>query len=159
MQIRMANKKDKDVILSLVRKLADFEGKNSEDVQLTIDKIQSHGLSRKSFFRILIGEIDSKPVGYALYFYSYSASLGAPVLYLEDLFVEEEFRNRGFGKNFLTRLANLAIKNNCCRMEWHAFTWNDKAIQFYKSIGAEPKLDLIQFRLSGNNLYDLSLKK
>jgi GNAT superfamily N-acetyltransferase len=157
MNIRTATNEDKEDILSLVKKLAEYERIKPEEVQLTIDKIESHGFGR--YFDILIAEHNKKSVGYALYFFSYSASAGEPILYLEDLFVEYEYRLQGFGKALLSRLANLAIENECCRMEWHAFIWNEKAIQFYNNLGATPKPDLLQFRLFGEHLSKLSAEK
>ena len=156
MNIRTATKNDKEAILNLVKKLAGYERKQPDEVQLTLNKIESHGFSANPYFQILIVENNNIPVGYALYFFSYSASAGAPILYLEDLFIESEHRHKGLGKAVLSKLAKLSIENKCCRMEWHAFTWNEKAIQFYKNLGAVPKSDLVQFRLSGEVLNKLS---
>lgn len=152
MNIREATKSDKDIILDLVRKLAEYERKKLSDVQLTLEKIEKHGFGDNPYFYILIIESNRIPVGYALYFFCYSGSTGAPILYLEDLFIEEEYRNKGFGKALLSKLAKIAIEKDCCRMEWHAFTWNEKAIQFYKSLGAVSKSDLVQFRLADEDL-------
>lgn len=154
MNIRAAKKEDKEIILNLVKKLAEYERKKPEEVQLTLEKIEAHGFGK--YFDALIAEHNEKPIGYALYFFSYSASSGAPILYLEDLFVEREYRHQGFGKALLSRLANIAVEKECCRMEWHAFTWNEPAIEFYKDIGAAPKPDSLQFRLSGESLKKLS---
>lgn len=156
MNIREATSNDKESILNLVKKLAEYERKKPEEVLLTIDKIESHSFGDHKYFHIQIAEDNKMPIGYAIYFFSYSASLGAPILYLEDLFVEDEYRNQGIGKALLAKLAQLAQENKCCRMEWHAFTWNEQAIQFYKDLGALPKLDLLQFRLSGEHLSNLS---
>lgn len=156
MNIRSATLDDKEAILTLVNKLAEFERKKPEEVQLTLDKIESHCFAHTKYFHTLIAEKNKTPVGYALYFFSYSAYAGAPVLYLEDVFVESEHRHQGIGKALLAKLAKLAIENKCCRMEWHAFTWNETAIEFYKNLGATPKHDLLQFRLSGEPLDKLS---
>lgn len=156
--IRIAKKEDKHAILALVKKLAEYERKKPEEVQLTLDKIELHGFGEEKYFDVLIAEYGEIPVGYAFYFFTYSASSGAPILYIEDLFVESEYRHQGLGKALFSNLAKLAIQKECCRMEWHAFTWNEKAIQFYKNLGASPKLDLVQFRLFGNGLKQLSLE-
>lgn len=154
--IRIAKKEDKNAILDLVKKLAVYERKKTEEIQLTIDKIESHGFGKDNYFDVLIAEHNEIPVGYALYFFSYSASSGAPILYIEDLFVENEYRHQGLGKALLSSLANITIEKKCCRMEWHTFTWNDNGIEFYKNLGAAPKHDLLQFRLLGNDLKKLA---
>lgn len=159
MYIRRAKKEDKEAILNLVRKLAAYERKKPEEVLLTLEKIENHAFGKNKYFNILIAECNDIPVGYALYFFSYSASLGAPVLYIEDLFVENEHRQQGFGRALLSKLATISIEKECCRMEWHAFIWNEKAMSFYESLGAVPKPDLIQFRLSGENLQKLSVNE
>lgn len=155
MYIRPATKEDSPAILELVKKLAVYERKKLTDVLLTLEKIKTDCFEHR-YFHILIAEDEGEKIGYALFFFTYSASLGAPILYLEDLFVEEKVRNKGIGKALLSELAKIAIDKKCCRMEWHAFTWNEKAIQFYKYLGAELKNDLVQIRLVDGDLVKLS---
>ncbi|QLZ67319.1 N-acetyltransferase [Legionella sp. PC1000] len=153
---RIAKKNDKEEILDLIKKLAEAERKKPEEINLTLEKIESHGFGRNKYFHILLAESKKKPAGYALYFFSYSASAGAPILYIEDLFVDEPYRNFGLGTSLLAHLARLAIEKECCRMEGHAFTWNKKAIEFFECIGAYPRTDLLQFRLSDEHLRKLA---
>lgn len=96
-------------------------------------------------------------VGYALYFFTYAASLGAPILYLEDLFVLESYQRQGIGTKFLTQLAKIAANHHCCRMEWHTFSWNRSAIDFYQSMSAVLRPDLIQVRLQQDALQQLAI--
>ncbi|HHF7375113.1 GNAT family N-acetyltransferase [Legionella bozemanae] len=156
---RIAKKKDKEEIFGLIKKLAQYERKKPEEINLTLDKIESHGFGRNKYFYILLAEHKKNPAGYALYFFSYSAPSGAPVLYVEELFVDEPYRNYGLGTALLSNLAQLAIEKECCRMEGHAFTWNKKAIEFYEFIGAHPRTDLLQFRLSDEHLRSLAEQK
>ncbi|CAM3079941.1 GNAT family acetyltransferase [Legionella steigerwaltii] len=156
---RIAKKKDKEEILSLVKKLAEHERKKPEEVNLTLDKIESHGFGRNRYFYVLLAEHKRKPAGYALFFFSYSSSEGSPILYIEELFVDELYRNYGLGTALLSNLAQLAIEKECCRMEGHAVTWNKKGIEFFKFIGATPRTDLLQFRLSGEHLKKLAAQK
>lgn len=154
--IRKATIEDKNIILNLVKKLAEYERKKPEDVHLTLDKIETHGFGDTRYFEVLLVELNHIPVGFALYFFSYAASLGAPILYIEDLFIENEYRHQGLGTALFARLAKKALDRDCCRMEWHAFTWNEKALSFYERLGAIPKDDLAQFRLLGNDLKKLA---
>ncbi|MCK5220783.1 MAG: GNAT family N-acetyltransferase, partial [Candidatus Aminicenantes bacterium] len=75
-----------------------------------------------------------------------------PGIYLEDLFVKEEYRSRGFGKKILSYLAKLTIERDCGRLEWSVLNWNKPAIDFYLSIGAEPMDEWTVYRLTGKEL-------
>jgi GNAT superfamily N-acetyltransferase len=156
MKIREARLQDKEIILDFVTKLSVYEKKPLTDIGMTLAKIEKHGFGERPYFYTLIAEQGNNPVGFALYYFAYSGWAGGPVLYLEDLFVEENFRQRGFGEALLIELAKLAVKHECCRMEWCVYNWNDKAIEFYKSLGAQTKTDLWQCRLAGENLLQLS---
>lgn len=154
--IRKAKKEDAGAILSLIGKLAAYEKKDPVDVKIDLNKIEKHAFGPRSQFKVLLAEYEQQPIAYALYFLAYAGSAGAPILYLEDLFVDVSYRGHGIGRALLVKLAKLAIDKDCCRMEWHAFTWNKRAIEFYKSLGSEIKSDLVQIRLSGNDLKKLS---
>lgn len=153
--IRAANRDDIKSVLELVHKLAAYEKKNPSDVQLTEEKILAHGFNSQPYFHLLVAESEQKLIGYALYFFTYAASKGAPILYLEDLFVLTEYRNKGIGTQMLSKLAEIAKKDKCCRMEWHAFTWNNSAITFYKSLKGQLKEDLVQVRLEDEAVNEL----
>lgn len=158
MRIRTAERKDKEILLDLIKKLAAHERKKSDQIKMDIEKIEKHGFDN-NYFQTLIAEYNDVPVAYAIYYFTYSGSLGAPVLYLEDLFVEENYRRKGIGKALLATLAELATKNECCRMDWRAYSWNEGAVQFYKSLGAELKSDLLLFRLANDGLVKLAQDK
>lgn len=156
MIIRQADEKDISEIVRLATELAIFENKKPEEISLTYDKIKSHGFGERPFFHVIVAEQDDRLTAFALYFFSYSAYVGAPVLYVEDLFVEEKYRGQGIGTALFSKLAKTAIENECCRMEWHAYVWNDKAIRFYENLNAFCKDDLRQFRLTDDGLMALS---
>jgi len=87
-------------------------------------------------FRALIAEWKGQPAGYALFFGYYSTWAGAG-LYLEDLFVRSPFRGKGIGMALLAAVASIALQENRCAMRWEVLDWNQKAIELYKSLGAE----------------------
>jgi len=91
----------------------------------------------------------SRPVAYALYFFTYSSFLARPTLYLEDLFVLPEARRHGMGGAMLRALAERALAADCGRMEWAALTWNRLAIDFYERLGAKALEEWRTFRLDG----------
>jgi GNAT superfamily N-acetyltransferase len=97
-----------------------------------------------------------EPFGFALFFHNYSTFMGAPGIYLEDLYVRREFRGRGFGRALLARLAAIARERNCGRMEWAVLNWNESAIRFYKSLGALPMDQWSTYRITGEALENLA---
>jgi GNAT superfamily N-acetyltransferase len=154
--VRVAKKKDTYKIFSLIEKQAQEERKKTEEIALTIDKIESHGFGKENYFDVLLAESKEEAIGYALYFFTYCDSLAAPILYLEDLFVDKSYRKSGLGTTLLSHLARVAIKKGCCRMEGHAFTWNKTLNTFFESHGAHPRTDLLQYRLLGEDMLKLA---
>ena len=106
--------------------------------------------------RSLFVEAEGERVGFAIFFHNYSTFLGRPGLYLEDLYIRPEKRGQGYGKLLLRHLAGLAVARGCGRLEWWVLDWNRGAIDFYRSLGAEPMSDWTVFRLSGDALERLA---
>ena len=104
---------------------------------------------------VIIAEVDGAPAGFALFFHNFSTFLGRRGLYLEDLFVRPQFRGLGLGKRLMTHLAKLAVERGCGRFEWSVLDWNAPSIQFYKSLGAEPKDEWTINRVTGEALAKL----
>lgn len=148
MNIRKATIEDSELILDLVKKLATYERKKPEDIKLTLAKIKSHGFGSNKYFDTLIAEYNHIPVGYAIYFFTYSACSGAPAIYMEDLYVDNEYRRKGIATALFDKLAEIAREKHCCRIDWHALDWNEEAIEFYQTLGAEIRPDLVKFRFS-----------
>ncbi|MGZ5188581.1 MAG: N-acetyltransferase family protein, partial [Kaistella sp.] len=91
-------------------------------------------------------------------FYTFSTCVGKPGIYLEDLFVEPEYRGKGYGKALLIELAKIAKMEDCGRLEWSVLDWNSPAIQFYQSLGAKPMDEWTVFRLDDAGISNLSEK-
>ena len=104
---------------------------------------------------VLLAYWAGEPAGFALYFRNFSTFLGKTGIYLEDLFVEPAYRGRGIGKALLIRLAEIARERGYGRLEWAVLDWNRPAIDFYRSLGAEPKDEWTIYRLSGERLKSL----
>ena len=102
---------------------------------------------------------EGNPVGCAVYFHNLSTFLGRPGIYLEDLYVQPDFRGKGIGRSLLSYLAQLAKKRNCGRLEWSVLDWNESAIRFYKNLGASPLEGWTVFRLAGKALDSLALEE
>ena len=155
--IRNAQKDDVPIILSFIKKLAEYE-KLSYEVTATNEILEESLFAPNTNAFCIIGYLDNKPVAFAIYFFNYSTFLGKKGLYLEDLFVLPEHRNNGVGEKMLKYLANIALKNNCGRFEFAVLDWNEPAIRFYKNLGAEFKNEWTTTRIDGKALEKLANK-
>ena len=144
---RPAVLEDLETIYTFVCELAEFEGKDLSTLPVTREKLQKYGFGSKPYFHVELAEKSDKVVGYALYSYGYSGHQGSPFLYIDDLYVTPSERNQGIGTLLLKQLAQYALDIGCCRMEWHAFDWNDKAIAFYENMGGKLRKDLLLIRM------------
>jgi GNAT superfamily N-acetyltransferase len=146
--IRRGTRRDVPTILALVRGLAEYERLLHECVA-TPGKLRRDGFGRRPYFHTLICRRRGRPVGFALYFFTYSPVLARPTLYLEDLFVLPEERGRGAGLALLRALARLAVRRGCGRMEWTVLDWNAPARRFYRALGAGFRTEWVLTRLTG----------
>lgn len=151
MNIRQATAEDAEIILAFIIELAIYE-KAEHEVLTTVEEIRESMFGSGSKTSALIAEVDTKPVAYAVYFYNYSTWLGKNGIYLEDIYVSPDYRHQGIGKALLQKVANIALSNNCGRVEWSVLDWNTPAIEFYKSLGAKPQDEWTVYRLSGDEL-------
>ena len=154
-EIRFATPADVPTIMRFVRELAEFE-READKV------VATEALLHEAMFRdppaaeAVIAEQDGKPLGMALFFHNFSTWTGWRGLYLEDLYVTPEARGQGVGAVLLRHLAGIAVDRGCTRFEWSVLDWNTKAIEFYKSMGAEPMDGWTVNRVSGDALTKLA---
>jgi GNAT superfamily N-acetyltransferase len=154
-EIKPATEDDAPLILSFIKKLAVYE-KLAHEVTATEDILRETLFGERRYAEVVIGYYRGEPAGFALFFHNYSTFLGKPGIYLEDLFVDEEHRGKGFGKALLVYLARLTKERNCGRLEWSVLDWNEPSINFYKALGARPKDEWTVFRLTGEALDKLA---
>jgi len=155
LSIRRGTRRDVPTIVALIRGLAEYE-RLVHEVEITPAQARRHGFGRRPYFETLICRRGRRPVGFALYFFTYSTFLGRPSLYLEDLFVLPEERGRGAGRALLRALGKIAMARGCGRMEWTVLDWNAPAIRFYRRIGARLHKEWIHTRLTGAPLRRLA---
>ena len=153
--IRRGTERDVPTILKLIRGLAEYE-RLAHEMEATAARVRAHGFGRRRYFETIICRRGGKPVGFALYFFTYSTFLARPTLYLEDLFVLPEDRGTGAGKALLRALARIAVRRGCGRLEWAVLDWNRPAIGFYKRLGAKLRRQWILTRLTGTPLRRLA---
>ena len=153
--IRKAEKKDCPLILDFITDLAIYE-KLQHQVVASVEQLEKTLFGDPSFSEVYLGCEDEIPVGFCLFFHNYSTFLAKPGIYLEDLFVKDTHRGKGYGKKMLQFLAQLALERNCGRLEWSVLDWNKPAIDFYEDLGAEAMKEWISFRISGDALKNLA---
>jgi GNAT superfamily N-acetyltransferase len=153
--IRRGTERDVPTILKLIRGLAEYE-RLAHEMEATTARVRAHGFGRRRYFETIICRRGGEPVGFALYFFTYSTFLARPTLYLEDLFVLPEERGTGAGKALLRALARIAVRRRCGRLEWAVLDWNRPAIGFYKRLGAKLRRQWILTRLTGAPLRRLA---
>ena len=149
--IRPGEKADVSVIAHLIRELARFE-KLEHEVTMTEKLLAENLFGQHRYAETLIAEDAGNPIGFALFFHTFSTFLGKPGLYLEDLFVVPEQRSHGIGRALLRELARIALERGCGRLEWAVLDWNSEAIKFYERLGARPNSDWTVYRLAGEAL-------
>lgn len=156
-EIRFAIRKDTPLIYQFILKLAQFE-KLSHHVTATVESLEKSLFDLKQA-EVLIGEENDLPVSFMLFYSNYSTFLGKANLYIEDVYVDEPYRHKGYGKNLFVHLAKIAIERDCQRIDWSCLNWNEKAIGFYKLLGAKSKDEWLLHRLEKDGIDELASKK
>lgn len=154
-RIEPATEKDIPLLLTLIRGLADYE-RLLGSVTATEERLRASLFGERPYAEAILAYENDQPVGYAIYFFTYSSFVGLPGLYLEDLFVVPESRGSGVGRDLLASVARKAVERGCRRMEWAVLNWNEPAIGFYKKLGAEPMNEWTVYRISENKLDELA---
>ncbi|WP_018699992.1 GNAT family N-acetyltransferase [Amorphus coralli] len=149
--IRPAEPDDTATILRLIRDLAEYE-RMLDDVRTSEEDLAAALFSPAPRAFCDIALLDGEPVGFALWFYTFSTFVGRHGIWLEDLFVDPDKRGHGIGKALLTGLAARCVKEGLGRMEWSVLNWNAPSIAFYESLGARPLSEWSIYRLSGDGL-------
>lgn len=153
--IRAANPRDAGLVTSLIGKLAAYE-------KLTHEARATEAMIAKALFephpRVFadIAEWDGVPAGFALWFYNFSTFHGRHGIYLEDLFVEPQFRGKGIGKALLRHLAQRCEAEGLTRLQWWVLDWNAPSIAFYRSLGAVAVDEWTVMRVTGEALRELA---
>jgi GNAT superfamily N-acetyltransferase len=147
--IRKATIDDVPLLLRLIRGLAEYE-KLSDKVTATESDLREHLFGPDAKAEAVIARSAGQPVGLAVYVTVYSTFSGKPGLYLEDLYVDPEYRGRGIGRRLISWVARQGAQSGCVRMNWSVLDWNEPALAFYDSLGAEPVKSWVGYSISGD---------
>lgn len=154
-RIRTAVEGDVSLILQFIRKLARYE-RLSDEMSATEELLRKNLFGERRMAEVILGEYQQTAVGFALYFYNFSTFLGRPGIYIEDIYVDDSHRGRGFGYAMFIHIVRLATERGCGRLEWSVLDWNTPAIRFYEKMGAVPLSDWTTYRLTGEPLERLA---
>lgn len=145
--IREAEVSDVLLIQQLITELAEYE-KLLPQMVATPELLSKHLFGSKPIAQVFLAYENNEPIGFALYFYNFSTFIGKPGVYLEDLYVKESHRGKGYGKALLEKIILKAKEQDCGRVEWSVLDWNKPAIDFYLKMGAKPMDEWTTFRIS-----------
>jgi GNAT superfamily N-acetyltransferase len=151
--IREAEPSDVPVLLALIKELAVYE-KLSDMVVTDEEAVCKTLFGDKPYAEALLAIWEGRAAGMVIFFHNYSTFLGKPGFYIEDLYVKEEFRGLGIGKELLLKCVEIARERDCGRMEWLVLNWNP-AREFYEKLGAYPLDEWTVYRLDKDAMEDL----
>ena len=151
---RKAQRKDAALILEFINLLAEYE--NMQDDVVATEDLLKEWIFDKEKAEVIFAVVNGEEVGFALFFHNFSTFLGRAGIYLEDLFVKQEYRGKGYGKALLKELARIAVERECGRLEWSCLDWNKPSIDFYLSLGAEQMNEWTGYRVAGDTLKELA---
>jgi GNAT superfamily N-acetyltransferase len=149
--IRPAGRDDVPLVFGLIVELADYE-RAREMVTGTPELLEEALFGKAPLAEALIAEVSAEPVGFALFYNTFSTWLCRPGIWLEDIYVTPAARRGGVGRALLARVAQIAMSRDCRRLEWSALHWNKPALDFYAGIGAAHLHEWKVFRLEGESL-------
>lgn len=154
LKFRKAVRKDIPLILSFIKDLAEYEQMLDQVLadELTLEQ---YLFGEKAYAEVVFAVCNGSETGFALFFHNFSTFLGRPGIYLEDLYVKEDYRGKGIGKKLLAHISSIAMERGCGRVEWWVLNWNP-ARHFYKSLGAEAMDEWTVYRLSGKAMERLA---
>ena len=154
MKIRPARQEEVGIVLQLIHDLAVYEKAPNEVEATEKELLETIFSSDPKVFCDLV-EVDGEIAGMAIWFLNYSTWQGKHGIYLEDLFIEPEYRGRGYGKALLKHLAKICDDKGYGRFQWWVLDWNSPAIEFYRSLGAIAMDEWTVYRVSGQALKEL----
>lgn len=153
LKIRMAEEDDIPVIMKFVLELAEYEG--ARDRIRSTESGLKHILFTERGAEALIAELGGEPVGFAIWAYSFSTFTGKRTLYIDDLYVREQWRGKGIGRRMFSHIAGIACEKDCGRMDWYCMETNVSGKEYYRKMGAEEVDWFRVFRLDRTQLEEM----
>lgn len=151
--IRDAVRSDMKKVHQLITELAEFE-KEPDAVEISVDDLEQDGFGKNPKFHCFVAEANNEIAGIALVYSRYSTWKG-PAVHLEDLIVTQKMRGYGIGSKLLKRVVAYGKELGVKRINWEVLDWNESAIKFYESKGANVLRDwnVVQLNEQGINKF------
>jgi GNAT superfamily N-acetyltransferase len=149
-EIRKVTPENFDTFVDLIEKLAEYEKLSPPDEEAKLH-LSEDAFSDNPCYEAYLGSLNGIPAGYITFYFTYSTFMAKPTLYLEDIFVLEEYRKQGLGKALFEYSRNIARKRGCGRLDWTVLTWNEPSIMFYEKQGGK-RQDWYLYRLEGDEI-------
>jgi GNAT superfamily N-acetyltransferase len=140
-------------LLAFIRTMAAFERLN---VSATEASLHDALFGEPPAAQASLISVGGKAAGYLIYYFTFTSMRGSRALWLEDLYLEPDFRGQGIGRALMAHLAGLAVERKCARFEWIVLDWNTNAVKFYERLGAEVLPDWRICRVEGARLHQLA---
>lgn len=142
---------DLPVLLELIRELARFE-RLEHEVEATLESLRESLFGAQPAAGALLASSEGEKAGYAIFYFTFSSFVGRPGIWLEDVYVRPQFRGRGLGHRLIEAVAKVGAERNCGRFEWAALAWNEKALEFYRALGARTMSEWVMLRMNSADL-------
>lgn len=149
-KIRFVNEGEEGLVLHFIKGIAEYE-KMSECVVATEEGIHK-AIFEQHACNVLIIEHNDRPIGFCLYFHTFSTFCGRTNMYLEDIFINEDMRGMGIGKEVFRILMEIALEEGCQRLEWVCLNWNEPSKKFYEKMGAKPLDEWTTWRMTDKDM-------
>lgn len=143
------------MLLELIRELARFE-KLEHEVVATAESLHQSLFGPQSAAGALLARCDGALAGYAIYYFTFSSFVGRAGIWLEDVYVRPPFRQRGLGRRLMETVARIGAERDCGRFEWTALNWNERALEFYRGLGAQVMDEWVLLRVNATGLRRLA---
>ncbi|MEV4394242.1 GNAT family N-acetyltransferase [Nonomuraea sp. NPDC049607] len=153
--IRPATPEDVPAVVSMIRELAAYENAVHE-VRVTEDMLRDSLFGERPAAFAHMAEENGEPVGFTIWFLTYSTWRGVHGIYMEDLYVRPEHRGGGHGRALMAELARICAERGYQRLEWSVLDWNEPSIAFYDKLGAVRQDEWLKYRLTDEPLERLS---
>ena len=136
--IRFVKKEDMHQLVNLCQAHASFEKACFSKTE-KIELLEKNLFSSNPTLYCFVVEVDSNLVGYATYMKQFSTWDACFYIYIDCLYLDENFRKLGLGKFLIEKIKKEAIKLECNLIQLQTPDFNTKAISFYKAIGGVSK--------------------
>jgi GNAT superfamily N-acetyltransferase len=153
LRIRPAAEADMELLFGLILELAEYE--KLADAVTGDPEVLRRTLFEQRAAEALIVELGGEPIGYAIFFTTFSSFECRSGIWIEDIYVRPDKRRDGIGREVMEHIATLALERGHVRLEWTALDWNKPALRFYEKLGATQLGDWITHRLDVDGMHRL----